>query len=718
MNIPVLPSGLSKHPRLGQWLDIGPDGLVRAYSGKVEIGQGILHSLRLIVAEELQLDPSQIAMVRASTARSPDEAVTSGSLSIQHSGAALRCAAAHLREACRSRFAEVHGLPVEAVKIENGIFFAEGKGPRTGYGELLDAALLDGPIKPVPARSRGAKRAQLGAEQRADIAQKVFGQFEYLQDRVLPGMCFGQAFRPATMLAQVNEAVAARLLQELAQLQGVVKVWRDGLLIGVLAEAENVLGKAAKKIEAADLWHGNVDAPRPGAVGAWLKAQPLDTTVIVDQQPPSAIGAPAQTFQAEFERPYLQHASIGLSCAIAQWDQDALQLWSHSQAIFNLRRDLALAFGIPQDSVTVSHWESAGCYGHNGADDVAFDAAWLARQAGGRPVKIQWTRHGEMAHAPMGAPMTVAVLAAVDPRGRLLSWQQEVWSQGHGTRPGRGDTPALLGAWQTANATPIIMAVNQPPATGGGSDRNAVPPYTIPRIDVRNHRVLSMPLRVSALRSLGAHLNVMAAESMMDDVAVSLGRDPLEFRLAHLEDERGRAVLTEVARLSAWGAPAPADAQEGFGRGIGFARYKNTSGYCAVVADLVVEDRVKLKKLYIAADLGLVIHPDGARNQIEGGAVQAASWTLCEAADVGPEGIGSDDWESYPIFRFSDVPQVEMTLLDRPDCASLGAGECSAGPTAAAIANAIRNAIGVRIRSMPFTADNLLKIVHAEPVLP
>jgi CO/xanthine dehydrogenase Mo-binding subunit len=259
------------------------------------------------------------------------------------------------------------------------------------------------------------------------------------------------------------------------------------------------------------------------------------------------------------------------------------------------------------------------------------------------------------------------------------------------------------------------MAVNQPPATGGGSDRNSVPPYAMPKVEVLNHRVLSMPLRVSALRSLGAHANVLAAESMMDEVARELGQDPLEFRLTHLDDERARAVLIEVARMSGWGGPRAADAPEGFGRGIGFARYKNTSAYCAVVVDLVVEDKVKLQKIFIAADLGLVIHPDGARNQIEGGAVQAASWTLLEAAQLGPQGICSDDWESYPILRFSDVPPVEVALIDRPDCASLGAGECSAGPTAAAIANAIHDAIGVRIRDMPFTADSLMKIVQSEP---
>jgi CO/xanthine dehydrogenase Mo-binding subunit len=371
---------------------------------------------------------------------------------------------------------------------------------------------------------------------------------------------------------------------------------------------------------------------------------------------------------------------------------------------------------MPKDCVTVSHWEGAGCYGHNGADDVAFDAAWLARHAEGRPVRVQWTRHSEMAHAPMGAAMTVGVQAAVDDSGRLVSWRQDVWSQGHGTRPGRGETPALLGAWQTANPAPVTQAVNQPPATGGGSDRNALPPYAIPRIEVLNHRVLAMPLRVSALRSLGAHANVMAAESMMDEIAAALGRDPLEYRLAHLDDERARAVLIEAARMSNWDAGAPADAPEGFGRGLGVARYKNTSAYCAVAAHLVVQEKVKLGKLFIAADLGRVVHPDGARNQVEGGAVQAASWTLCEAADAGPDGIRSNDWESYPVMRFSDVPEVEVSLIDRPECASLGAGECSAGPTAAAIANAIHDAIGVRIRMMPFTADNLLKIVQSEPV--
>jgi nicotinate dehydrogenase subunit B len=714
VNAPVLPDNLKSHPRLGQWLDAGADGRIHAYSGKVDLGQGILQALRLIVAEELQLDPDQVVMVRASTARSPDEAVTSGSLSVQHSGAALRYAAAHLREVCRSRFAENQGVRRESVELDKGAFSLEGGKSQASYLELVDAPMLAADIEPLHLQARAVHRYVGRNIPRPDIEEKVFGQFEYINDLVFPGMCFGAVFRPKTLLAEVNDVSASCLERELTQLGGVIKVVRDGILIGVIAEAENVLAKAAKKVLAADIWRGTADVPPASGIASWLKSQPLDSTVILDQRPQTPQAGAAQVFSAAFERPYLQHASIGLSCAIARSDADMLQVWSHSQGIFNLRRDLTIAFGLAADAVTVSHCDGAGCYGHNGADDAAFDAAWLARHVPARPVKVQWSRQNEMANSPLGAAMTVSVQAGVDAAGNLLSWKQEVWSQGHGTRPGRGKTPALLGAWQTARPFPVTMALNAPASSGGGSDRNAVPPYRIPAVQVLNHRVLAMPLRVSALRSLGAHVNVLAAESTMDEIARSHARDPVEYRLAHLQDERAKAVLREAARIAGWGAPKPSGAEEGFGRGIGYARYKNTGAYCAVVAELVVQEDVKLRKLYIAADLGLVIHPDGACNQLEGGAIQAASWTLCEAAQFGPEGIRSDDWDSYPIFSFSDVPAVEIALIDRPDCPSLGAGECTMGPTAAAIANAIHDAIGVRIRAMPFTADNLMKIVQSD----
>ena len=713
MSAPLLQANLKNHPLLAQWLDVGADGKILAFSGKVDIGQGILHALRLIVAEELQLHPDEVVMVAATTMRSPDEAVTSGSLSVQDSGSALRHAAAHLRESCRSRFAVRLGVNRDAVEIKHGVFTTPQQAFQASYRDLIDAAIRASTIDSDYLQGRQLQHHVGGHYPRPDIQAKVLGQFEFINDLVLSDMIFGQVFRPDTLKAELIESRAERLVRDLAELDGVIQVIRDGLLIGVLACAERVLARAANKVLRAQVWHCAAEVPQVDGVTDWLKSQAVESSVVLDQLAATPTNQALQTFRADYERPYLHHGSIGLSCALAQWTADTLQVWSHSQGIFNLRRDLAMAFGMAPESVLVSHCDAAGCYGHNGADDVAFDASWLARKSLGRPVRVQWSRHAEMAHVPMGPAMAVTLEAGLDDAGRLLSWTQEIWSQGHGTRPGREKTPALLGAWQTAEPFPVTLSVNAALAVGGGSERNAVPPYAIPEIKVLNHRVLSMPLRVSALRALGAHANVFATESFMDELAGRQGQDPLAYRLAHLQDERAKAVLTEVARLAGWDKPSALDAGEGFGRGIGYARYKNTGAYCAVVVELVVGRAVQLKKIHIAADLGLVIHPDGARNQIEGGAIQAASWSLYETARFDSAGMLSVDWTSYPILKFGDVPEVEISLMDRANYPALGAGECTTGPTAAAIANAIHHATGLRIRSMPFSAEKLMELAQA-----
>ncbi len=722
----MTPESLKAQPLLRQWLAIGPEGQVQAFSGKVDLGQGILHALRLIVAEELRLLPQQIVMVPASTHCSPDEAVTSGSLSVQHSGAALRCAAAHLREGCRLRMAQRSGVAAGEVQCAEGHFRVPGQAGLASYAELVDAALWDSAIDPVHVSAGyadpDAASAHTAPARRPDVAAKVFGEFEYIHDKMLPGMCHGMVFRPATLQAEVIEGQMQALLAQLHADPGVLRVQRDGLLLGVLTESEPVLARIAQKIEqdAAQgrLWSCHSEVPDPNDLPGWLQAQPLDTTVVVDSGVVQAEPTDLQRISAEFHRPFLQHASIGLCCALAQWQPDRqLEVWSHSQGIYNLRRDLALAFDLAPERVQVSHVEGAGCYGHNGADDVAFDAAWLAQAVPGRPVRVQWTRQAELAHAPLAPAMAVRIDASLGADGLLREWEQTVWSQGHGTRPGRGKTPALLGAWQTATPQPVTMAVNAAMAVGGGSERNAQPPYDIPAVKVVNHRVLSMPFRVSAMRALGAPANVFAAESVMDELAWRQSQDPLAFRLAHLRSEgqaRAAAVLQAAANMAGWTDARPAGQPEGWGRGLAYARYKNTGAYCAVVVELVVEDQVRLQRLCVAADLGRVIDADGAINQLEGGALQAASWALCESAQLSPQGILSRDWSSYPILKFSEMPRVDVHLMPRQDQPSLGAGECSSGPTCAAIANAIFDAIGVRMRSMPFTAERLLQAIEAQ----
>jgi nicotinate dehydrogenase subunit B len=719
---------LKAHPFLHQWLGLSSSGQVQAFSGKVDLGQGISHALRLIVAQELRLSPAHIDMVPASTHTSPDEAVTSGSLSVQHSGAALRCAAAHWREMCRLTMSQSCGVDVAAVACTNGEFSVHVTNQTASYAELTSAEMWQSTIDTTQVQSAYA-RQDLAASQtqasmlRPDIASKVFAEFEYIHDRVLPGMCHGMVFRPGTLAAEVIAHDMQVLVSYLQSQPGVLAVHHEGWLLGVLTDTEYALSRIVRHIEdgvaQGKYWHCDAQVPNADDLPSWLKAQTLDTTVVFDNTT-SAQTTSAQHVCVEFHRPYLQHASIGLCCGLAQWtnDEKQLEVWSHSQGIYNLRRDVALAFDMPTEQVQVSHVEGAGCYGHNGADDVAFDAAWLAKLLPGRPVRVQWTRQAELGHAPLAPAMAVEIQAGLSAVGHIEEWTQTVWSQGHGTRPGRGKTPALLGTWQCADPQPVTMAVNAAMAVGGGSERNAQPPYDIGSVKVLNHRVLNMPFRVSAMRALGAPANVFAAESFMDELALRCSQDPLAFRLAHLRSTgqaRAVAVLQTAAKMAGW-ANHSADRPEGWGRGLAYARYKNTGAYCAVVVELVVAEKVKLHKLWIATDLGGVVDANGAVNQIEGGALQAASWALNEATQLSAQGIASNSWSSYPILKFSDMPAVDVSLMSHPHEPSLGAGECSSGPTCAAIANAIFDAIGVRMRAMPFTPDNLLKAIEADHV--
>jgi CO/xanthine dehydrogenase Mo-binding subunit len=303
--------------------------------------------------------------------------------------------------------------------------------------------------------------------------------------------------------------------------------------------------------------------------------------------------------------------------------------------------------------------------------------------------------------------MAVTVRVTVDDHGAPAHWTQEVWSNGHSNRPGSVGNPPLLAATHQAARLEPVPSADPPLARGGGSARNAVPGYTVPGLRVVTHRLRTMPLRTSALRSLGAHLNVYAIESVMDELADAAGADPVDYRLRLLADPRGRAVIEAAADAAGWATPQAGPDETG--RGIGYARYKNTGAYCAVVADVHVTSRVTVTRLTLAVDVGLAVNPDGVRNQMEGGAVQALSWTTREQVRFDAHDVTSRTWEDYPIARFPDVPPIDTVLVHRPDQPSLGAGEASLGPTAAAIGNAVRAALGVRIGDLPLTADNLMR---------
>jgi nicotinate dehydrogenase subunit B len=699
------PGSLRVNRRLSQWLKFHADGYVEVFSGKVEIGQGILTALAQIAAEELDVSFAQVRMLPASTARSPDEAITSGSLSVQESGTALRHACAEARAIYLQAAAVRLGAAIESLTVDSGNI-ASANGAQTSYWELADDTLLDreatGQVAPKPASAHRIVGAPIA---RLDLADKIFGRPCFIHDLELPRMLYGRVLRPPSADATLIDVDEAKV----RELAGVVGVVRDGSFIGVLAESEAGADLAVQGLAAGATWSQTASLPEEASLAAWLKAQEAETS-IVDSKAATAPRPVARTMSACYSRPYLAHASIGPSCALAQWQDSSLRVWTHSQGIFSLRRDLAPALGLAEDKVVVEHVQGAGCYGHNGADDVAYDAARLARAAGGRPVRVQWSRADELAWAPFGPAMVVEIEADLDDKGNVIAWRHTIWSNGHTSRPGRGKSPALLGAWHLAKPFERLLAINPPVAGGGGAERNSIPLYTFPAWQIVNHRVMAMPLRASALRSLGAYANVFAIESFVDELAVAAGVDPIAFRLRYLGDSRARAVIECAARNAGW---SRWKRREGAGHGIGFARYKNVGAYCAVIAEIDAEAEIRVRRLTIAVDVGLVINPDGVANQIEGGAIQATSWTLKESVRFDRGRVTSDSWQAYPILRCSETPAVEVEIVSRPDCPAVGVGEAAQGPTAAAIANAVFDALGVRVRDLPLTAERILAIAAA-----
>jgi CO/xanthine dehydrogenase Mo-binding subunit len=703
---PKLPVSLAANPMLSSWVRFSSAGEVTISPGKVEIGQGIVTALAQIAADELDVDIGRVRLVRATTASSPNEGVTSGSLSVQQSGRALRHVCAEVRQIFLNHASDRLGVGTDALDVKDGTLAGPGN-VRTSYWELADEVSLDREATPGVVAKSAAQRALAGQSvQRVDIPDKVFAHRRFIHDCALPSMLHGRVLRP--------EISGARLVglhdKDARATAGLLAIVRDGSFAGVLCETEDSAEVALKALRKAATWSPGKALPDENRLPEWLKAQPAELTVI-DQK--TAAGPPdrKRTIRRQYSRPYIAHGSIAPSCAMAQWTGNRVHVWTHSQGVYLLRADLALVLKLPLEDITVEHLEGAGCYGHNAADDVALDAVLLAKAAGGRPVRVQWSRESEMSHAPFGAAMAIEIEADLDAGGEIVDWRHGIWSNGHAARPGRATTPALLAATELSNPFPRIISTNPPQANGGGADRNSIPPYDFPAWRIESHRLTTMPVRTSALRTLGAQGNVFAVESFMDEIAAERGDDPVDFRLRHLSDIRARDVIKAAAARANW-KPGK---QPGRGYGLGFARYKSTGAYCAVVAGVEVAEDIRVNRLTIAVDVGEAINPDGVVNQIEGGAIQATSWVLKERVRFDRQRITSNTWSGYPILRFSEVPEVQVEIIQRPEIEPVGAGEAAHGPVTAAIANAVFDALGVRVRDLPITRDRLVAAMESSP---
>ncbi|WP_241665251.1 molybdopterin cofactor-binding domain-containing protein [Teichococcus oryzae] len=701
-NAPALPGSLSVEPRLSRWLSFSAEGHVTVTPGKVEIGQGILTALAQIAAEELEVALDRVRVMPASTPNSPNEGVTSGSLSVQESGTAIRHACAEARAIHLAAAAARGGLRPEQVTLRDGSFLGPDGAVIGSYWTQAEAALLEvearGDVAPRPASSR---QVAGHSAPRLDLPDKLFGRPRFLHDWRWPGMLHARAVRPparrATLLDVADGALPAG-----------ADMLRDGSFLAVIAVEEWAAEAAAARLARRARWKAEDSLPEENDLSAWLDGTPAEPSVVAERIGPAL--PPAHSLSACFTRPFLAHASIGTCCAVALWREGLLEVWTHSQGLYNLRADLAVTLGLPPERVLLRHVEGPGCYGHNGADDVALDAALAARAHPGRHVRALWSRAEELGWGPLSPAGLIRIEAGIDGSGQLCHWNAELRGNGHSSRPGRAKDPTLLAAAHLDPPFRLPVAIDAPLAGGGGGQRNAVPGYSIPALRVTMHRLQDMPIRSSALRGLGALLNVWAIESVMDELAALGGQDPVEFRLRHLPDDaRARAVLREAAAMCGWPRRA---AEDGVGTGIAVARYKNSGAWCAVAAEVEAQDVVRCRRLWIAADLGEVINPDGAANQLEGGAIQATSIALKEAVRFDRRAVTSDSWEAYPVLRFSEVPAVELRLLPRPEEKPLGAGEASLGPTIAAIAGGIHAALGIRPRRLPFTPDTLAEAME------
>jgi len=685
---PSLPGSLAGNRMLNAWLRIDPDGTVTIFTGKIELGQGIGTALAQIAADELDVDLKRIRMVHGDTALTPNEGQTAGSLSVQNSGTAVRFACAEARALLLA--AAAAKLGTQELKVVDGTI-NDSLTYWTLAGEIDLKKEATASVKPKPP----AEHKWVGKSiPRHDIPKKFTGGAAYVQDIRLPGMVFGRVVRPPSpgaKLVSVDEAPVRKM-------NGFVAIVRDGDFLAVATEREEQAIKARAALAKSALWKESATLPPSGAE-LYQHMQSLDVPAQVMVDRTSATAAPAaKTLQARYTRPFQLHGSIGPSCAVAQWTDGKLRVWTHSQGVYPLRGDLANVFGIEPSAVRCTHAEGAGCYGHNGADDVALDAALLARATNGRPVKLQWMRDDEFMWEPYGSAMVMQLGASLDAQGNVVSWSHELWSHPHSRRPGQSKGSHTLAARHLEK--PVGAApVGDVPLPSGGSDRNAIPGYDFPSVKVAKHFIVDSPLRTSALRTLGGYGNVFALESFMDEAALAAGVDPVEFRLRHMKDPRARAVIEATAARAGWKSGNT-------GWGFGYARYKNIGCYCAVAAQVEIDrstGAARVLRAVSGVDAGQVVNPDGIVNQIEGGFIQSASWTLKEAVSFDRTRVRTRSWNDYPIMRFEEVPPVDVLLLNQPDQPFLGVGEGSQGPTAAAIANAIASLTGKRLRDLPFT---------------
>jgi len=698
---PHLKPGKSlKTDEVDGFIALAPDGSATIYCGKVDLGTGLRIAIPQMAAEELGLPLEAITLIEGDTALTPDQGPTAGSSGIMRGGVQIRQAAATAREALIGMAAQQWGKPRTELSVDDGHVIANDTKERLAFSALLSgkpfALKIDekAPLKNPAAYSLVGKPLP-----RPDIAAKVTGQHPYMHDVKIDGMLHARVIRPQAVGASITaiDDTAIRALSD-------VKIVRIKNFLAVVSLNEWTAIRAAKELKV--VWSDPANLIGHDKVKSWMLAAASDTRQSAGKEVLTQKGDSAKTLidskqvlSASYYWPLQSHASMGPSCGIADVRPDGVTIWSASQATHRLRGICARILGLPLDQVRVIYRDGSGCYGTNGHDDVCADAALISK-AIGQPVRVQWSREDELGWDPKGPPQLLAMRGAVNGEGKLAAWETEMWlPKATASLP---NIP-LLG--------PEAAGIDQPQGLSTGLiSQNAHPPYAHPHLTVRVNWLKDSPLRPSNIRAPGKIANSFAVESFIDELAASAQRDSLEFRLEGLTDPRGLAVCQKVAELMRWQArPSPAKSGS-LGRGFSYVHYKFNETYVAIGIEVEIKRRegaIVVKRIVCAHDCGLVINPDATRQQVEGNILQTLSRTLYEETQFDTAKVTSVDWQSYPLLTFPDVPELVIALLDQPHLPPLGAGEAACAAVPAALANAVFDACGARLRNVPFTPDRV-----------
>ncbi|HTP45729.1 MAG TPA: molybdopterin cofactor-binding domain-containing protein [Casimicrobiaceae bacterium] len=676
------------------FLAVRADGTVVVYCGKVDLGQGLRVAVPQMAAEELGVALERVLLVEGDTALTPDQGSTGGSRGITQGGVQIRQAAATAREALLRMAAERTGKAPGELEIVDGMARPKAGGAGIAIGELVRNGRFDLKLDPKAKLKDPARYTIVGKPlPRPDVPGKVTGRHVYLHDLVVEGMLHARVIRPPSVGAKLVEVDESSL----KSIPGARIVRRESFL-AVVADDEWDAIRAAGALKTR--WSESASLIGQLAVRDWMRAGPFEGEEFLVRKGDTrqTLDAATKRLAAEYYWPMQSHASMGPSCAVADVRDGKATVWSASQATHKFRETCARMLGLPRAAVRVIYVDGSGCYGMNGHDDAAADAA-LVSAAVGRPVRVQWTREDELGWDPKGPPQLLDLEGALDADGKITAWRTQMWLPKATDR--LPNMPLLA---------PAAAGIDVPGALGTGLlSQNGNPPYAVAHQEVVVRWLADSPLRPSNLRAPGKVANGFAVESFTDELAAAAKRDAFEFRLAGLTDTRGIEVLKRTAKLIDWQS-RPAPGPGGVGRGIAYLHYKNNETYVATAIEAEVDrasGAIRVRRVACAHDCGLVINPDALRQQIEGCILQTLSRTLHEEVAFDRMRVTSVDWKSYPILTFPEVPEIAIELIDRPAEPPLGAGEAATTTVAAALANAVFDACGVRLRTVPFTRERV-----------